>query len=72
MATFEVDDPGLIDAEVETTVRYTEGGRLPEGIPAVGFLMLVDRRREGRRGPAVRDSRRPAGGRRDDERDGAG
>jgi hypothetical protein len=43
MATFTVDDPALIDGEVETTLRYTEGGRLPEGIPAVGFLMMVDR-----------------------------
>jgi hypothetical protein len=43
MATFEVDDPKLISAEVETTLRYTEGGRLPEGIPAAGFFMMVDR-----------------------------
>jgi hypothetical protein len=43
MATFEVDDPALIDGEIETTRRYTESGRLPEGIPAVGFLMMVDR-----------------------------
>ena len=43
MVTFQVDDPELIDAEIETTLRYTEGGRLPEGIPAVGFLMMVDR-----------------------------
>jgi hypothetical protein len=43
MATFEVDDPRLIDGEIETTQHYTEGGRLPEGIPAVGFLMMVDR-----------------------------
>jgi len=43
VATFSVDDPAKIDGEVETTRRYTEGGRLPEGIPAVGFLMLVDR-----------------------------
>ena len=45
MATFEVDDPSLIEGEVETTRRYTEGGRLPEGIPASGFLMMVDRAR---------------------------
>jgi hypothetical protein len=43
IATFQVDDPALIDGEVETTRRYTEGSRLPEGIPAVGFLMMVDR-----------------------------
>lgn len=43
VATFEVDDPGLIDGEVETTRRYTEGGRLPDGIPAVGFFMMIDR-----------------------------
>jgi len=43
MATFEVDDPDLIDGEVDTTRRFTEGGGLPEGIPAVGFLMMVDR-----------------------------
>ena len=43
MATFEVDDAALIEGEIETTQRYTEGGRLPEGIPAVGFLMMVDR-----------------------------
>ena len=45
MATFEVDDPSLIEGEIETTRRYTEGGRLPEGIPASGFLMMVDRAR---------------------------
>jgi hypothetical protein len=45
VATFEVDDPGLIDGEIETTRRYTDGGRLPDGIPAVGFLMMVDRER---------------------------
>jgi hypothetical protein len=43
IATFQVDDPDLIDGEVETTRRYTEGGRLPDGIPATGFLMMVDR-----------------------------
>jgi len=43
MATFQVDDPALIDGEVETTRRYTYGGQLPEGIPAAGFLMMVDR-----------------------------
>ncbi len=43
VATFEVDDPRLIDGEVETTRRYTDGGGLPDGIPAVGFLMMVDR-----------------------------
>ena len=43
IATFQVDDPDLIDSEVETTRRYTEGGRLPEGIPAAGFFMMVDR-----------------------------
>lgn len=42
MATFQVDDPGLIEGEVETTRRYLEGGRLPDGIPASGFLMMVD------------------------------
>jgi len=45
MAMFEVDDPGLIDGEIETTRRYVEGGRLPEGIRAVCFLMMVDRAR---------------------------
>ena len=46
MAIFEVDDPSLIEGEIETTRRYTEGGRLPEGgIPASGFLMMVDRAR---------------------------
>jgi hypothetical protein len=43
VATFEVDDPGLIDGEVATTRRYTEGGSLPEGIPVVGFFMMIDR-----------------------------
>jgi hypothetical protein len=43
MATFEVDDPRLIESEIETTQRYTEGGHFPEGIPAVGFLMMVNR-----------------------------
>ena len=43
MATFEVDDPALIDGEIATTRRYTERGRLPDGIPAVGFFMMVDR-----------------------------
>ena len=45
MATFKVDDPSLIEGEIETTRRYTAGGRLPEGIPASGFLMMVDRAR---------------------------
>jgi hypothetical protein len=43
MATFQVDNPDLIEHEVDTTRRYTQGGRLPDGIPAVGFLMMVDR-----------------------------
>jgi len=43
MATFEVDDPAKVDDEVATTRLYLEGGKLPEGIPATGFLMLVDR-----------------------------
>jgi len=43
VATFSVDDPAKIDGEIEMTLRYTSGGRLPEGIPASGFLMLVDR-----------------------------
>jgi len=43
MATFQVDDPAKVDEEIATTRRYLEGGRLPEGIPAIGFLMLVDR-----------------------------
>jgi hypothetical protein len=43
LATFQVDDPAKIDEEIATTQRYLEGGQLPEGIPAVGFLMLVDR-----------------------------
>ncbi|HEY7177968.1 MAG TPA: hypothetical protein VH305_02240 [Gaiella sp.] len=43
IATFSVDDPAKIDGEIETTRTYTAGGRLPEGIPASGFLMLVDR-----------------------------
>jgi hypothetical protein len=43
MATFQVDDPAKLDEEVATTRRYLEGGKLPDGIPATGFLMLVDR-----------------------------
>ncbi|HEY7208020.1 MAG TPA: hypothetical protein VH416_07240 [Gaiellaceae bacterium] len=43
MATFQVDDPAKVDEEVATTRRYLEGGELPEGIPATGFLMMVDR-----------------------------
>jgi hypothetical protein len=43
MATFEVDDPEMIDGEIETTRRHTEGGSFPDGIPAVGFLMMIDR-----------------------------
>ena len=43
MATFEVDDPRLIEGEIETTQRYTDGGLHSEGIPAIGFLMMVDR-----------------------------
>jgi hypothetical protein len=43
MATFQVDDPARVDEEIATTRRYLEGGTLPEGIPASGFLMLVDR-----------------------------
>jgi hypothetical protein len=43
MATFEVDDPDLVEGEVETTRGFIAGGRLPEGIPASGFLMMVDR-----------------------------
>jgi hypothetical protein len=43
MATFQVDDPAKVDEEIATTRRYLEGGRLPGGIPATGFLMLVDR-----------------------------
>jgi hypothetical protein len=43
MATFRVDDPAKVDEEIATTRRYLEGGKLPEGIPATGFLMLVDR-----------------------------
>jgi hypothetical protein len=43
MATFQVDDPAKVDEEIATTRRYLEGGKLPEGIPATGFLMLVDR-----------------------------
>jgi hypothetical protein len=43
MATFQVDDPAKVDDEIATTRRYLEGGELPEGIPATGFLMLVDR-----------------------------
>ena len=43
MATFQVDDPAKIDEEIATTRRYLEGGRLPDGIPAAGFLMMVDR-----------------------------
>jgi hypothetical protein len=43
VATFQVDDPARVDEEIATTRRYLEGGKLPEGIPATGFLMLVDR-----------------------------
>ena len=43
MATFRVDDPAKVDDEIATTRRYLEDGKLPEGIPATGFLMLVDR-----------------------------
>jgi len=43
MATFTVDDPAKIDDEIATTCRYLADGRMPEGIPATGFLMLVDR-----------------------------
>jgi hypothetical protein len=38
-----VEDPAKVDDEIATTRRYLEGGRLPEGIPATGFLMMVDR-----------------------------
>jgi hypothetical protein len=43
MATFQVDDAAKVDEESATTRRYLQGGTLPEGIPATGFLMLVDR-----------------------------
>jgi hypothetical protein len=43
VATFQVDDPARVDEEIAATRGYLEGGRLPEGIPAAGFLMLVDR-----------------------------
>jgi hypothetical protein len=43
MATFQVDDPAKVDEEIAATRGYLEGGGLPEGIPAAGFLMLVDR-----------------------------
>jgi len=43
MATFQVDDPAKVDEEIATTRRYLESGKLPEGIPATGFLMFVDR-----------------------------
>jgi hypothetical protein len=43
MATFQVDDPAKVDEEIATTRRYVDGGKLPEGIPAQAFLMLVDR-----------------------------
>lgn len=43
MATFSVDQATKIDGEIEMTRQYTQGGRLPDGIPATGFLMLVDR-----------------------------
>ena len=43
MATFLVDDPAKIDEEIATTRRYLTDGQMPEGIPATGFLMLVDR-----------------------------
>ena len=43
MATFAVDDPAKIDDEIATTRQYLADGRMPEGIPATGFLMLVDR-----------------------------
>jgi hypothetical protein len=36
VATFKVDDPAKIDEEIATTRRYLEGGKLPEGITAVG------------------------------------
>jgi hypothetical protein len=42
-ATFQVDDHAKADEEIATTRRYLEGGQLPEGIPATGFFMLVDR-----------------------------
>ena len=43
MATFAVDDPAKIDDEIATTRRYLADGQMPDGIPATGFLMLVDR-----------------------------
>ena len=43
MATFEVDNPRMIQGEIEATQGYTEGGLHSEGIPAIGFLMMVDR-----------------------------
>jgi hypothetical protein len=43
LATFHVDDPAKVDEEIAITRRYLEGGRLPEGIPGTGFMMLVDR-----------------------------
>ena len=45
MATFVVDDPSKFDEEIagDMTRRYLADGRMPEGIPATGFLMLVDR-----------------------------
>lgn len=39
VATFEGADPSMIDANVE---QIREGGR-PEGVPASGYLFLVDR-----------------------------
>jgi hypothetical protein len=38
MATFKVDDPRLIEGEIEATQRYTNDGLHSEGIPASGFL----------------------------------
>ena len=43
LATFQVDDRAKVDEEIATTQRYLAGGKLPEEIPAIGFLMLVDR-----------------------------
>lgn len=39
VATFEGADPSMIDANVE---QMREAGR-PEGVPATGYLFLVDR-----------------------------
>jgi hypothetical protein len=42
IATFEIEDPGKLDQEIEEMREQSASGP-PEGIPATEFLLLVDR-----------------------------